>query len=257
MNSGKKNNQQKIKIKVTKQGFYLLPNLITTAALFFGFFSILHAMNGKFEMAAISIFIALCMDGLDGRVARLTNTSSKFGAEYDSLSDMVSFGVAPAMIIYIWALKPLGRLGWVAAFIYCACAAFRLARFNTKLDLNEKKYFYGLPSPAAAALIASFIWVCIDNGISGNDKFLNFFQMEWFALFMTIVAALSMVTDLHYYSGKDLNLRNSVSTLWILIIILGFALVSHSPAEIFFLMLFGYLISGYVTYFKENFQIKK
>jgi len=235
----------------------LLPNLFTTAALFFGFFSILNAMNGKFEFAALAIFLALVMDGLDGRVARLTNTESKFGAEYDSLSDMVSFGVAPALVMYVWALKPLGKIGWIGAFIYCACAAFRLARFNTKLDMSEKKYFFGLPSPAAAALIAAFIWVCIDNGISGNDTFFNFFQMQWFAWIMILIAALSMVTDIKYYSGKDLNLRNSVPSVSILLIVLAFSLLSHSPAEIIFIILLGYLLSGYANFFKENFNVKQ
>jgi CDP-diacylglycerol--serine O-phosphatidyltransferase len=121
----------------------------------------------------------------------------------------------------------------------------------------EKKYFFGLPSPAAAALIASFIWVCIDNGISGNDTFLNFFQMQWFALVMILIAALSMVTDIKYYSGKDLNLRNSVPSVSILLIVMGFSLLSHSPAEIIFIILLGYLLSGYVNFFKENFKFEK
>ena len=146
---------------LSARGIYLLPNLFTSGALFAGFYAIVAAMNFKFEPAAIAIFIAMVMDGLDGRVARMTNTTSAFGAEYDSLSDMVSFGVAPAIIMYVWALKPLGKLGWIAAFIYCACAALRLARFNTKLEdpLQDKRYFQGLPSPAAAALLAGFVWV--------------------------------------------------------------------------------------------------
>ena len=135
---------------VRKKSFYLLPNVFTTGALFAGFYSIVQAMNGHYDHAAIAIFVALIMDGLDGRIARLTQTQSAFGGEYDSLSDMVSFGVAPALVMYVWALQPLGRLGWVAAFIYCACAAIRLARFNVKLDIDNKKYFFGLPSPAAA-----------------------------------------------------------------------------------------------------------
>ena len=146
----------KIKIKnnkkdmLGKKGFYLLPNIFTTASLFAGFYAIVQAMNGAFDHSAIAIFIALILDGLDGRVARLTDTESDFGAEYDSLSDMVSFGAAPALVIYVWALNPLGKFGWIIAFIYCACAAFRLARFNVKLDIENKKYFSGLPSPAAA-----------------------------------------------------------------------------------------------------------
>ena len=158
-----KNNKRDI---LGKKGFYLLPNILTTASLFAGFYAIVQAMNGSFDHSAIAIFIALILDGLDGRVARLTQTESDFGAEYDSLSDMVSFGAAPALVIYVWALNPLGKLGWIVAFIYCACAAFRLARFNVKLDMENKKYFSGLPSPAAATLLASFIWISFDNGIN-------------------------------------------------------------------------------------------
>ena len=155
------------------RGIYLLPNLFTSAALFAGFYAIVQAMNTHFEQSAIAIFIAMVMDGLDGRVARMTNTTSAFGAEYDSLSDMVSFGVAPALIMYVWALKPMGKLGWIAAFIYCACAALRLARFNTKLedDNQDKRYFQGLPSPAAAALLAGFVWVAYEYGVSGREIF--------------------------------------------------------------------------------------
>ncbi|MDP1957019.1 MAG: CDP-diacylglycerol--serine O-phosphatidyltransferase, partial [Rhodocyclaceae bacterium] len=140
--------------ELRRRGIYILPNLLTTAGLFSGFFAIVQAMNGKFEIAAVAIFVAMLFDGLDGRVARLTHTQSAFGAEYDSLSDMVSFGAAPALVIYVWALKDMGKLGWIAAFIYCACAALRLARFNTNLEVVDKRNFQGLPSPAAAALVA-------------------------------------------------------------------------------------------------------
>ena len=222
------NNIDKIKQKdsLGKRSFYLLPNILTTSALFAGFYSIVQAMNGAYDHAALAIFIALILDGLDGRVARLTNTQSSFGAEYDSLSDMVSFGVAPGLIVYVWALQPLGKLGWIAAFIYCSCAAFRLARFNVKLDIDNKQFFFGLPSPAAAALIASFIWISYDNGISGNEIFLGFFQMQWFAFLLTIFSALSMVTDLRYYSGKDINLRNSQPFITINKIAMIFGLIS-------------------------------
>ena len=161
------------------KGIYLLPNAFTTAALFCGFFAIVNAMNHQFEMAAIAIFASLVLDGMDGRVARMTNTQSAFGEQYDSLADMVSFGVAPALILYVWALKPLGKLGWIAAFVYCCCAAFRLARFNVKLDQDEKKYFFGLPSPAAAALLVSFVWVSNENGFSGSEIFFNMIKMKW------------------------------------------------------------------------------
>ena len=249
------NNIDKIKQKnsLGKRSFYLLPNILTTASLFAGFYSIVQAMNGAYDHAALAIFIALILDGLDGRVARLTNTQSSFGAEYDSLSDMVSFGVAPGLIVYVWALQPLGKLGWIAAFIYCTCAAFRLARFNVKLDIDNKQFFFGLPSPAAAALIASFIWISFDNGISGNEIFLGFFQMQWFAFLLTIFAALSMVTDLRYYSGKDINLRNSQPFIAILFIVIIFGLISHNPAEIIFIILMAYALSGYVVFFRNRY----
>ena len=249
------NNIDKIKQKnyLGKRSFYLLPNILTTSSLFAGFYSIVQAMNGAYDHAALALFIALILDGLDGRVARLTNTQSSFGAEYDSLSDMVSFGVAPGLIVYVWALQPLGKLGWIAAFIYCTCAAFRLARFNVKLDIDNKQFFFGLPSPAAAALIASFIWISYDNGISGNEIFLGFFQMQWFAFLLTIFAALSMVTDLRYYSGKDINLRNSQPFIAILVIVMIFGLISHNPAEIIFIILMAYALSGYVMFFRNRY----
>ena len=210
MENTKKN---KIKDSLGKKGFYLLPNLFTTSALFAGFYSIVQAMNGNYDHAAMGIFVALIMDGLDGRVARLTNTVSDFGSEYDSLSDMVSFGVAPALVIYVWALQPLGKLGWIAAFIYCTCAAFRLARFNVKLDLDNKTHFFGLPSPAAATLLASFIWLSFDNGISGNEIFLGFFQMQWFAFILTIFAALSMTSDMSIHGSEKAGYRSSEGKL--------------------------------------------
>jgi len=155
--------------RLRRRGIYLLPNLFTTAALFAGFYAIVQAMNGNFEQSAVAIFIAMVMDGLDGRVARLTHTESAFGAEYDSLSDMVSFGVAPALIVYVWALKDMGKLGWIAAFVYCAGAALRLARFNTQHEVAEKNFFQGLPSPAAAALLAGLVWVMNEYHIRGTD----------------------------------------------------------------------------------------
>ena len=240
-----------------KNKFYILPNLFTTASLFAGFYSIVQAMNGRYDHAAIAIFIALILDGLDGRVARLTNTESAFGSEFDSLSDMVSFGVAPALVIYVWALQPLGRLGWIVAFIYCTCAAVRLARFNIKLDVDNKKYFSGLPSPAAATLLASFIWISFDNGISGNEIFLGFFQMQWFALIITLFVALSMTADVNFYSGKDINLRKSQPFVVILLIALIFGLISHNPAEIIFIIAFGYSVSGYFNLIKAKFKNSK
>jgi CDP-diacylglycerol---serine O-phosphatidyltransferase len=233
-----------------ERSIYLLPNLFTTAALFAGFYAIVQAMNGKFEHAAVAIFIAMVMDGLDGRVARLTNTQSAFGAEYDSLSDMVSFGVAPALVLYVWALKPMGKLGWIAAFIYCACAALRLARFNTKLDDSDKRYFQGLPSPAAAALLAGLVWVSFDNGVSGAEVFFGWIKMKWLAWSITVFAGLSMVSDLKYYSGKDINLRSSVPFVVILLIVLAFVLISYSPPEVLFFVALLYGLSGYVLWAK-------
>lgn len=234
--------------KIRERSIYLLPNLFTTAALFAGFYSIVQAMGGRFEQAAIAIFVAMVMDGLDGRVARLTHTQSAFGAEYDSLSDMVSFGVAPALVLYVWALKPMGKLGWIAAFIYCAGAALRLARFNTKLDESDKRYFQGLPSPAAAALLAGLVWVMHDNDITGADIFGGWLQMKWIAWGFTVFAGLTMVSDLRYFSGKDFNLRRSVPFVVILLIVLGFVLISYSPPEVLFAMFVLYGLSGYANW---------
>lgn len=236
------------------RGIYLLPNLFTSAALFAGFYAIVQAMNFNFEQSAIAIFIAMVLDGLDGRVARMTNTTSAFGAEYDSLSDMVSFGVAPALIMYVWALKPMGKLGWIAAFIYCACAALRLARFNTKLDddYQDKRYFQGLPSPAAAALIAGFVWVAYEYNIDGREIFFGAIQMKWMAWVLTVFAAGSMVSDFKFYSGKDINLKQSVPFVTVLAIMLAFVLVSYSPPEVLFTVVFVYALSGYYLWLKSR-----
>lgn len=225
--------------EVRRRGIYILPNLFTTAALFAGFFAIVQAMNARYEVSAVAIFLAMVFDGLDGRVARLTHTQSAFGAEYDSLSDMVSFGAAPALVIYEWALKGLGKLGWIAAFIYCAGAALRLARFNTNLDVVDKRYFQGLPSPAAAALVAGLVWVMIDNGWSGDE-------VRWPACLVTIFAGITMVSNVRYYSGKDINLRKSVPFIIVVAFALGFALVSSYPPGVLFVLFLAYALSGYV-----------
>lgn len=226
--------------ELRRRGIYILPNLFTTAALFSGFFAIVQAMNGKFEVAAVAIFIAMVFDGLDGRVARLTHTQSAFGAEYDSLSDMVSFGAAPALVIYIWALKDMGKLGWIAAFIYCVGAALRLARFNTNIEVVDKRWFQGLPSPAAAALVAGLVWVLIDNDWSGQEA-------RWYACLLTIFAGVSMVTNLRFWSGKSINLRKSVPFMIVVAIALGFALVSSYPPGVLFALFLIYALSGYAT----------
>jgi len=230
---------EEITTKPRRRGIFLLPNLFTTGALFAGFYSIVQAMNGRFEQAAIAIFVAMILDGLDGRVARLTNTQSAFGAEYDSLSDMVSFGVAPALVMYSFALKGMGKLGWIAAFVYCAGAALRLARFNTMLGVQDKRWFQGLPSPAAATLVAGLVWVMVDNHIAGPD-------LRWLAWALTLFAGISMVTNLRFYSGKDINLKRSVPFIVIVLIALSISLVAIDPPIVLLLLLVAYGLSGYV-----------
>lgn len=221
-----------------RRGIYILPNLFTTAALFFGFYAIVQAMNTRFDQAAIAIFIAMLLDGLDGRVARLTHTQSAFGAEYDSLADMVSFGAAPALVIYEWAMRGLGKWGWIAAFLYCVGAALRLARFNTNLDAVDKRYFQGLPSPAAAALVAGLVWVMHDRGIAGTD-------VAWPALAVTVFAGLTMVSNIRYYSGKDFNLRRRVPFVAVLVVVALFVLIAADPPLVLFVLFAGYALSGY------------
>ncbi len=241
---------QELIAKPRRRGIYLLPNLFTTGALFAGFYSIVQAMNGRFEQAAIAIFVAMILDGLDGRVARMTNTQSEFGAEYDSLSDMVSFGVAPALVIYSFALKGMGKLGWIAAFVYCAAAALRLARFNTMIGTQDKRWFQGLPSPAAATLVAGLVWVSVDNHVAGAD-------LRWVAWGLTLFAGISMVTSLHFYSGKDINLKRSVPFLVIVLFALSISLVAIDPPIVLLLLLVGYAVSGYVLRVRTWFTRRK
>ena len=250
-----------IKSRFARRGIYWLPNLFTTIALFAGFYAIVQAMTGRFEQAAMAIFIAMVFDALDGRVARLTRTQSAFGAEYDSLSDMVSFGVAPALVVYVWALKDFAgmqtvawlgpwlttKLGWIAAFIYCACAALRLARFNTTLDIADKRFFQGLPSPAAACVVAGLVWALNEYQIEGRD-------VTWLAWALTMAAGLTMVSNLKFYSGKDINLRKSVSFSVVVGITFGLValfMVSSTLPEMLFLLAVGYGLSGYVIWIYE------
>ena len=226
--------------ELRRRGIYVLPNLLTTAALFAGFYAIVQAMTGRFEHAAVAIFIAMVFDGLDGRVARMTRTQSAFGAEYDTLSDMVSFGAAPALVAFEWAMKGMGKWGWIAAFVYCAGAALRLARFNTNIGVVDKRYFQGLPSPAAAALVAGFVWIINDLGIAGED-------VRWYAFVLTLFAGITMVSTLRYWSGKDINLRRSVPFMAVPAIVLGYALVSSYPAGVLFGLFLCYALSGYVA----------
>jgi len=225
-----------------RRGIYLLPNLFTTAALFFGFYAIVQAMNGRFETSAIAVFVAMVLDGLDGRVARLTHTQSEFGAQYDSLSDMVSFGAAPALIMYEWALKDLGKLGWIAAFVYCVGAALRLARFNTNIDIIDKRYFQGLPSPMAAALLAGLVWVFDDLGID-RELWLN--VIAWI---FTMYAGITMVANVPFYSFKEINMKRAVPFWVVAVFAAGLAVVSLKPSVVLFLMVFAYAASGYVLW---------
>lgn len=220
-----------------RRGIFLLPNLFTTAALFAGFYAVLASMNGRFEAAAIAIFAAMVLDGLDGRVARLTHTQSDFGAEYDSLSDMVAFGVAPALVAYQWALEGLGRAGWLAAFIYTAAAALRLARFNTQIGIADKRFFQGLPSPSAAAIIAGGVWVGTDYGIDRAS-------VGWLAAGVTAVVGLLMVSNFRYHSFKDVDVRGRVSFIAAVVVMLAFALVHLDPPVILFAGFTTYAVSG-------------
>ena len=227
--------------KIPSRGIYLLPSILTTFGMFAGFYSIIASINGDFTLAAISIMVAMLWDALDGRVARLTNTQSDFGAQYDSLADLVSFGVAPALLVYEWSLSDLGRIGWLAAFIFLACAALRLARFNTQVGISDKRYFQGFPSPAAAGVIASMIW-------------LKFWKFEYFdfgivslsyyiGVGITIVCALLMVSNVRYYSFKELDSKKA-SFRFLLAIVLSFIVLLSKPNIFLFTGFFVYMLSG-------------
>jgi CDP-diacylglycerol--serine O-phosphatidyltransferase len=250
--------KQFIKSRFARRGIYWLPNMFTIMALFAGFYAIVQAMGGRYEQAAMAIFAAMVLDGMDGRIARLTHTQSDFGAELDSLSDMVSFGVAPALVVYHWALADFAvsksvtmlgpwltaRLGWIAAFVYCACAALRLARFNTNIDVVDKRFFQGLPSPAAASLIAGLVWAMEQYQVDRAD-------IRWVAWGMTMFAGLSMVSSFKFYSGKDINLRRSVSFSALIAIAMGLVVLivfASTLPELLFLLFSGYALSGYVIW---------
>ena len=234
------------------RGIYLLPNAFTTANLFCGFFAIVQAMNQRFEFAAIAIFVDLVMDGMDGRVARMTNTQSAFGEQYDSLTDMVSFGVAPALIAYEWVLKDLGKWGWLAAFVFCAGAALRLARFNTNIGVVDKRFFQGLPSPAAASLIAGFVWLAVDNKLPVKEL-----ALPWVMFVLTIYAGITMVSNAMFYSGKALDVRYRAPFGVMILIILGFVLVSTDPPVALFGLFVIYAISGYVFWVWQKIVLRK
>lgn len=237
------------------RGIYILPNAFTTASLFCGFYAIVQAMHDRFVYAAVAIFLAMVLDSLDGRVARMTNTQSAFGEQYDSLSDMVSFGAAPALIMYEWALRGLGKWGWLAAFIYCAGAALRLARFNTNIGVVDKRYFQGLPSPAAAALVVGLMWVATDlretRWITATRA-----DLAWVAWGFTVYAGLTMVSNVPFYSFKDINLKKSVPFFALLGVVLLFVVISSDPPTVLFSLFVVYGLSGYVLWAWRRFRGK-
>ena len=232
-------------LRPRRKGLYVLPNAFTIAALFGGFYAIVMAMNGRFEQAALGVFSAMVLDSLDGRVARMTHTQSTFGEQMDSLSDMVSFGAAPALVVYEWALKGMGKLGWAAAFVYCAAAALRLARFNTNLGVVDKRFFQGLPSPAAAAIVMGFVWLMNDAGFSVAN---SGEWLPWTAFAFTLYAGLTMVTNVPFYSFKDIGLKRSVPFVFIVAIALGIAVINIHPPLVLFALFLLYGASGYAVY---------
>lgn len=229
------------------RGIYLLPNLFTTGGLFAGFYAIVAGMQGLFEISAIAIFIAMVMDGLDGRVARLTNTASAFGAQYDSLADMVSFGIAPALVIYHWGLYELGKVGWLAAFVYAVATALRLARFNVQVETQDKRFFTGLPCPAAAALVASMIWIGTDFKIPGQ-------RISEFMAIVTMTIGLLMVSNVRFYSFKDIDLKGKVPFMAIVMVVLIYTLIAYDPPKVLFATTFLYALSGPLMWLKSRFN---
>ena len=223
--------------KKRRRGIYLLPNLFTTGCLFSGFYAVVAAMGGRYEAAVIAVFIAMILDGLDGRVARLTNTQTDFGAQYDSLADMVSFGIAPSLVMYAWSLNQLGKLGWLGAFIYAAAAALRLARFNTQVGVADKRYFQGLASPAAAAAVMGGVWVAVDYGAQGAD-------LVYGAFALTVACGILMVSNVRYRSFKDLDLKGKVPFVALLVVVLVFVFISIDPPQVLFCIFFLYALSG-------------
>ncbi|MHC8943666.1 CDP-diacylglycerol--serine O-phosphatidyltransferase [Advenella incenata] len=227
-----------------RSAIYLLPNAFTTANLFAGFYAVVQAMSGNFEVSAIAIFVAMVLDAMDGRVARLTNTQSAFGEQYDSMSDMVSFGIAPALVMYEYQLQALGRWGWIAAFIYVAGAALRLARFNTNIGVVDSRFFQGLPSPAAAALVAGFVWLSVDNRIPDYES------LAWLAFVLTVYAGISMISNAPFFSGKSLALEKKLSPQNVmLVLVLVFAFVSSDPPIVLFLLFIVYGLSGWIVWY--------
>lgn len=228
-------------MKKQHKGIYLLPNGVTIAALFCGFYAIVMSLNLDFRQSTVAIFLGMILDSMDGRLARLTRTQSEFGAQLDSLSDMVTFGVAPALVAYEWALKGMGKIGWVAAFIYCVCAALRLARFNTNIAVVDKRFFQGLPSPAAAGIVAGLIWFMVDVNIAASDA-------DWACWIITLISGLTMVTNLPFYSFKSMPLQKSVPFILVIVVVLLLVAIVFDPPKVLFTLFVVYGLSGYVLY---------
>ena len=244
---------------IRRRGVFLLPNLFTSAALFAGFYSIISGISGKYEAAAIAIIVAGVLDGLDGRVARLTNTQSDFGEQYDSLADLISFGLAPALLAFNWSLSSLseisvmaGKLGWLASFLFVACAALRLARFNTQAGIADKAYFQGLASPAAAGTLVFTIWFLIDNGFDGET-------VRWLIFLETIVFGLLMFSRVRYFSFKATPRGDRVPALWIFLAVLVIVLLALDPPVMGMILGSGYVLSGLLVTVvgRRNWKLKR
>jgi CDP-diacylglycerol--serine O-phosphatidyltransferase len=227
-----------------RKGIYVLPSLVTTASLFVGFFAIVQATLGRFEVAAIAIYVSMILDGLDGRIARWTNTASDFGKEYDSLVDVISFGLTPALVMFEWTLSAYGKIGWLSAFLFVACTALRLARFNS-VEVKDKGYFQGLPCPAAAAFVAGWVWIMVDYEIEGT-------LIGVFSILVIVLSALAMVSNLPYKSFKDLDLKNRVPFVALILVLAPFVLISFDPPSVLFLLFLGYLLSGPLLWMKRR-----
>ena len=227
-----------------RRGIYLLPNLFTTGVLFSGFYAIVQAMNERFEVAAIAVFVAMVLDAMDGRVARWTHTQSEFGAQYDSIADMVAFGVAPAIIAYEWTLKDLGTAGWIGAFIYCAGTGIRLARFNANIGVVDKRFFQGLPSPSGAAVITGFVWMLNDFDLQPSE----YFWLAGLAWIVAVFTGVTMVSNVPFYSFKDMNWKKRVPLWAILVCVAGFSVIASRPSLVLFAFFLAYALSGYVMW---------
>ena len=235
---------------VHRRGIYLIPNLLTTSALFAGFYSLIASMEGDFQKACVAIFVAQLLDGADGRVARMTHTQSEFGAQYDSMSDIIAFGLAPAILAFQWSLSGLHKVGWIAAFIFVAGAALRLARFNVQIGKVDKKYFVGLASPAGAAVIWASIWSMLEFGISGE-------QVPYLMALLVPLVGILMVSPIRYFSFKDISAQRRIPFFALLAIVLGLSLVALDPARVLFCMAFTYAISGPVTELVQRVRQRK